>query len=383
VISNWPFVNLAKLCSISTGKRDANQGNPDGQYPFFTCAKDHIWSDTFSFDTKAILIAGNGQVGQSTYYEGKFEAYQRTYVLSDFHSVDVKFLYLYIDGFLKQHLSKLKMGNTMPYIKMGMLQNFEIPFPPLDEQKRIVAKLDEALGDLDQVSENSKTALEQIDTLWKSTLHNEFTSESENDERSACPMPSLGEVSSVITRGVSPVYVEDEGCAVINQRCIRDEIVNHELMRRHDSTVKPVPEAKKLLLGDLLINSTGVGTVGRVAVFCDNFNEDVVTVDSHVTIVRGIKTRITSDYLKYTLINFSEELISKAQGSGGQIELSRASIEAIKIPLPVLQEQKRIVAKLDDIKHQVDSWQKAKQEKIEQANSLRSSILSAAFAGDF
>jgi type I restriction enzyme S subunit len=162
------------------------------------------------------------------------------------------------------------------------------------------------------------------------------------------PIVTLGEISSLITRGISPVYVEQGGCAVINQRCIRDDQVNQDPIRRHDVMAKAIPDKKKLIPGDLLINSTGVGTVGRVAVFSDNFNERTVTVDSHVTIVRGIKTQVTSDYLKYSLINFSEELISKAQGSGGQIELTRASIEALKIPLPPLDEQKRIVAKLDE-----------------------------------
>ncbi len=83
-------------------------------------------------------------MGKVSYYKGKFEAYQRTYVLSDFSEVLPSFLYLILDGKLKDTVSKQKLGNTMPYIKVGMLIDFELPVPPLPEQHRIVGILDEA-----------------------------------------------------------------------------------------------------------------------------------------------------------------------------------------------------------------------------------------------
>ena len=79
------ILKLENLCEIKTGKKDVNQGNPEGKYPFFTCALEHTYSDTFSYDTEALMIAGNGAVGNVTYYSGKFEAYQRTYILADFN----------------------------------------------------------------------------------------------------------------------------------------------------------------------------------------------------------------------------------------------------------------------------------------------------------
>ena len=74
--NGWKVQNLGELCCIKTGKKDVNQGNPNGAYPFFTCASKHTFSDTFSFDTEALLIAGNGDVGNVSYFKGKFEAYQ-------------------------------------------------------------------------------------------------------------------------------------------------------------------------------------------------------------------------------------------------------------------------------------------------------------------
>ena len=139
---DWPSEQLGKLCTIRTGKKDVNSGNPEGKYPFFTCAREHTFSDVWSFDCEAILVAGNGDVGAVQYYQGKFEAYQRTYVLSDWVSVTGRYLYFCLDGPLKETVSKLKQGNTMPYIKLGMLSEFQVPLPPLATQQAIVAEIE-------------------------------------------------------------------------------------------------------------------------------------------------------------------------------------------------------------------------------------------------
>jgi type I restriction enzyme M protein len=139
---DWPSEQLGKLCTIRTGKKDVNSGNPDGKYPFFTCAREHTFSDVWSFDCEAILVAGNGDVGAVQYYQGKFEAYQRTYVLSDWVGVTGRYLYFCLDGPLKETVSKLKQGNTMPYIKLGMLSEFQVPLPPLATQQAIVAEIE-------------------------------------------------------------------------------------------------------------------------------------------------------------------------------------------------------------------------------------------------
>ena len=132
----WVEKRLGDVCRIKTGKKDVNQGNPDGEYPFFTCAAAHTYSDSYSFDTEALLVAGNGNVGQTSYYCGKFEAYQRTYVLFDFNGVSAKYLFRVLDKRLSAKVSKQKLGNTMPYIKIGMLSEFVLPVPPAKTQDR-------------------------------------------------------------------------------------------------------------------------------------------------------------------------------------------------------------------------------------------------------
>ena len=85
---------LKDLCKIETGKLNANEAVGDGKYNFFTTAKEISKINKYRWDAEALLIAGNANVGDVKYYNGKFEAYQRSYVLSEFLStVDVKYLY--------------------------------------------------------------------------------------------------------------------------------------------------------------------------------------------------------------------------------------------------------------------------------------------------
>jgi len=94
--SNWQVKSLGEICSITTGDKDVNEGNVNGEYFFFTCAAVPLRSSSYSFEGKAILLPGNGaNVGLVLYYDGKFEAYQRTYVLNNF-TTDVKYVYFHL-----------------------------------------------------------------------------------------------------------------------------------------------------------------------------------------------------------------------------------------------------------------------------------------------
>jgi len=134
---------LGDLCDITTGKKDVNEGNPNGCYPFYSCAKETTFSDTYSFDTEAILISGNGVgVGYTHYYNGKFEAYQRTYVLRDFaDNANIQYVLYYLRQYLRQQILKEKQDSAMPYIKLGLLKEFEIPLPEIGQQLKIVSAL--------------------------------------------------------------------------------------------------------------------------------------------------------------------------------------------------------------------------------------------------
>lgn len=128
---------LGKICNITTGKLDANAMIDNGKYRFYTCAKEYSLIDKYAFDTEALLISGNGAyVGYIHYYKGKFNAYQRTYVLDNF-SQNIQFIKCYLEENLAKRInSEKKEGNT-PYIVLSTLSDMVIKIPSQENQIKI------------------------------------------------------------------------------------------------------------------------------------------------------------------------------------------------------------------------------------------------------
>ena len=137
------YIPLGEICSIETGRRDANAAVPGGNYNFYTTSKVVSRIETYRWDTDALLIAGNANVGDVKHFNGKFDAYQRTYVLTEFSKVVIsRFLYYAIKSRFKEYLSNKTNTAAMTYIVLGTLKNFKIPVPPLEVQREIVSILD-------------------------------------------------------------------------------------------------------------------------------------------------------------------------------------------------------------------------------------------------
>jgi len=138
----WEWVRLGTLTNISTGKLDANAAVPDGQYPFFTCSNTPLSINSYSFDCEAVLLAGNGDFNLK-HYTGKFDAYQRTYVIEPIW-LDLRFLYFTLSKYIGE-LTKNQRGSAIPYLKLGDITNPLIPIPPFAEQSRIVTRVEELM----------------------------------------------------------------------------------------------------------------------------------------------------------------------------------------------------------------------------------------------
>ena len=159
----------------------------------------------------------------------------------------------------------------------------------------------------------------------------------------------LGDVCELIKRGVAPKYVDEGGICVINQKCIRNHSINLKPSRRHDPIAKTVNPERYIGIGDVLVNSTGTGTLGRVAQVRSKPDEPT-TVDTHVTIVRPSPKMFYPDFFGYMLIKIEGEIASSGEGTSGQTELARSTLEnKFYVSFPTsLPEQKRIVAILDE-----------------------------------
>jgi type I restriction enzyme, S subunit len=191
----------------------------------------------------------------------------------------------------------------------------------------------------------------------------------------------LGEVCSFLNRGISPKYVENKGVCVLNQKCVRNHSVNFELSRRHDSSIKPVSPERFIKLGDVLVNSTGTGTLGRIAQVREAPKEKT-TVDSHVTIVRPKEGMFFSDFFGYMLILIEEEIKKAGDGCGGQTELARAVLaERFVISYPkAISEQKRIVAILDKAFAEISCAKEIAEKNLANAKEVFESYLQGVFA---
>ena len=164
---------------------------------------------------------------------------------------------------------------------------------------------------------------------------------------------ALVDVTTYIKRGITPKYVESNGIIVINQKCIREHRINYELARL-TSREKKITEEKLLKSGDILINSTGTGTLGRTAQI---FNVDKdITVDTHVTIVRPSED-IDARYLGY-VIRVNESLItSLGKGATNQIELSVSDLEKINFNVPSKEIQKKISNILSSYDYLIENYE--------------------------
>ncbi|WHZ22292.1 MAG: Type I restriction-modification system, specificity subunit S [Nitrospira sp.] len=191
----------------------------------------------------------------------------------------------------------------------------------------------------------------------------------------------LGEVCDFLNRGISPKYVADGGVCVLNQKCVRDHKVNFDLSRRHSIKDKAISSERFVRLGDVLVNSTGTGTLGRVAQIRKEPDEPT-TVDSHVTIVRPRSNMFHLDFFGYMLVVIEDAIKEAGEGCGGQTELARSVLaDRFSVNYPTgISEQKRIVRVLDDVSDGIARATANAEQNLCNARALFESHLESVFS---
>ena len=129
---------IGDITKIRTGKLDANAADENGQYPFFTCSKEPLKINTYSYDCECVLVAGNGDLNVK-YYNGKFDAYQRTYIIEDDSDglLFMPYLYFFMESYIDE-LRKQSIGGVIKYIKLKNLTDALIELPSIEVQRKIV-----------------------------------------------------------------------------------------------------------------------------------------------------------------------------------------------------------------------------------------------------
>jgi type I restriction enzyme S subunit len=169
---------LGDFVTITTGKLDANAAVEGGRYPFFTCSREIHAIDDYAFDCEAILLAGNNAVGDFNvkHYKGKFNAYQRTYVITV--SKEGRLLYRFLYFQLLKSLKKFKaqsVGAGTKFLKLGMIKELEIALPSLTDQQRLVSTMDSVRAQTQRLESIYRQKLAALGALKKSLLDQAFT----------------------------------------------------------------------------------------------------------------------------------------------------------------------------------------------------------------
>lgn len=211
-------------------------------------------------------------------------------------------------------------------VQQTVLDELVLSVPPLEEQKKIsslLCVLDQKIALNNEINDNLQQQAAAIFRSWFvdcAPFGGKTPDEWEN--------VTLEDITALVSRGITPKYADDTDQIVINQKCIRNHMIDLSLARTH--TPKVINE-KWLRFGDLLVNSTGDGTLGRAAQVW--FQPKNITVDSHVTIARPAKENLIF-YIGLWGILHEKEIESLHIGSTGQTELPRDRVKAMELLLP-------------------------------------------------
>jgi type I restriction enzyme S subunit len=239
---------------------------------------------------------------------------------------------------IQKHISTVGVpGLVQP---VATIKSLPVPHPPIGIQQAI-ARLLGALDDKIAVNDRIAAAARNL-------AHAHFQSAIESADLRRV---GISDVSEFVTRGVSPRYVDGRfGLRVLNQKCVRDGRVS--LGPSRWTLPDKVPSNKLLQVNDVLVNSTGMGTLGRVARWT---REGACTVDSHVSIVRFDVAKIDPVCAGFAMLGAESEIETLGEGSTGQTELSRARLSGLKIAVPSRQREIELRATLDALEVRGDT----------------------------
>ena len=235
-----------------------------------------------------------------------------------------------------------QINQNLESMAQAMFKSWFIDFDPV--RAKIAAKQegkDSELAAMCAISGKSEAELEQMakeDFAELQATAALFPDELVESELGEVPkgwtLTLLKDVTTELRRGISPKYTEEpNGAIVINQKCIRNHTINFSLARKHDSSKRKI-DGRELQIGDVLVNSTGVGTLGRIASV--RYLDSITVVDSHVTVVRANDKKVSRAYLQGLLLENEKFIEASGAGTTGQTELRKEVLQEIKFPNPAV-----------------------------------------------
>ncbi len=388
---NWEWIKLQAISQIRTGKKDANYGTPDGQYFFFTCAAEPIRCDGYSFEGKAILLAGNGDISNISIYEGKFEAYQRTYVLNIIPSLNTEFVYYYFKyRWVDYNIDKM-FGTAIPYIRLGNLQEFPIPLAPFAEQQRIVDRIESLFAKLDEAKEKAQAVVDGFEDRKAAILYKAFTGALTAEWRRVNGEPlSWDKVlfGSIILNGpqnglYKPKTAYGQGTKILRIDGFYDGYIEPwDTLKR--LTLNEEEKAVYLLqINDIVVNRVNsMPFLGKSALI--RFLPEPCVFESNMMRIAIDQDKARPEYvIKYLNSSLGlAELRKNAKQAVNQASINQKDVKAVFIPLPSVGEQDEIVSLIDRLIGEETHAKEIAEQVIDQIDTMKKSILARAFRGE-
>ena len=357
-------MRLGDDVNIRTGKLDANASSENGQYPFFTCSVTPLKIDTYSYDCECVLVAGNGDLNVK-YYNGKFDAYQRTYIIESKNKeiLSVPYLYCFLDKYVEA-LRKQAIGGVIKYIKLGNLTDAKINIPTIEEQKSVVSVLDK----VNAIIDDRKEQLIKLDELVKARFVELFG----ECEEHKC----LEEYANLITKGASPKWQGvdycEEGTLFVTSENVREGYLDLSKRKYLDNKINEIQPRSMLKRNDILINIVGA-SIGRAAIYdCD----EVANINQAVALVRVDYSKINQTYLM-TFLNSPQaiEMYGKMKKGGARDNLSLQNIADLQIPVASIELQNQFAAFVE----QTDKSKLEVQKSLEKLELLKKALMQKYF----
>lgn len=360
---DWEQRRLGEVTDIKTGSRNHQDSVKNGEFPFFVRSEKIERLNEYDFDTSAILVPGDGRIGEIFhYYEGKFALHQRVYKIDNFNGVDPQYLLSLLRRSFKRHALRLNAQGTVPSLRLPMFTNWDIVIPKLEEQQRV----GQFFKQLDHHITFQQRKLDHLKERKKALLQKMFPKEGTNVPEIRFPgftdaweQRRLGEVIEGLYNGQTPSrFNKDNWNGSINW--LSSGELNRSIVvktvEKISSQGKSVANLKVIPKGTVVIAITGLeaaGTRGN----CAKLGIDT-TLNQSCMAIFPKREILDSDYLFHWYKKIGESYgIRYTQGTKQQ-SYNAEIIKILPITLPKIEEQQVIARFLDDVDHQITVQQR-------------------------
>lgn len=354
------FKKLGDYVKIKTGKLDANASSDDGEYPFFTCSIEPLKISSFSYDCECCLVAGNGDLNVK-YYNGKFDAYQRTYIIEslDKEKLDVMYLYFFLCSYIEV-LRKQSIGGVIKYIKLGNLTDALIPIPSLEKQKKICRNLIKA----QKVLNENQALFSKYDILIKSRFIEMF-------EGNKYPRIAISEMVEGKVPSAKKLFNKSDEIKYIDISSVDNKI--NEIVAYTEYIFENAPSRAQQYIrkNDILI-STVRPNLKNIAINKLEYKETVASSGFCV-----LRPKYVPEYLFIAVLQdkFTSDMVAVTTGANYPA-IKDSDILNYEISNPPLELQQQFAT----FAQQIDKSKFAVQKSLEKAETLYKSLMQRYFA---